>query len=83
MRKARVSLEALVLPHLFPAGDDQVGLPRTIGQTWYVGKAGRCSAMIRAAAEAAISSEAEAKKDGAVDISKRSFERILVRNSIA
>ena len=72
MRKARVSLEALVLPHLFPVADDQAGLPWTIGQTWYAGKAGPCPPMIRAAAEAATSSEAEAKTGGAaVDISNR------------
>ena len=70
MRKCRVSLDALVLPHLFPVSDEQAGLPWTIGQTWYVGKAGMCSPIIRAAAEAA--SEADAKAGGAVaDISNR------------
>ena len=72
MRKCRVSLDALVLPHLFPVSDEQAGLPWTIGQTWYVtGKAGAaCSPIIRAAAEAA--SEADAKTGGAVvDISNR------------
>ena len=38
LKKAGVSLEALALPHLFPAGDSQAGLPRAIGQTWYAGK---------------------------------------------